>query len=100
MKDKTQLNEKRRAVEATGQTVVGNFVFGDWAGEVKCRHGHDVRLFNIGRGHWAACDTCRTYIHIGSNLMSAWRSENESIWRANHESTRGYRLVGLGSAEK
>jgi hypothetical protein len=77
----------------TGEVTVGSLVFGDWAGDVRCRHGHEVRLFNIGRGHWAVCDTCRKYVLIGPNLWSSWRSENEAVWRANHESTRGYRKV-------
>lgn len=73
--------------------AVGNFVFGDWAGDVKCRHGHEVRLFNVNRGHWVACDKCKTYAFIGSNLWSSWRSENEAIWRKNHEDVQGYRYV-------
>ena len=43
------------------ETSSGNFIFGSWAGDVKYRYGHEVRLFNIGRGHWVACDQCRTY---------------------------------------
>lgn len=73
-----------------GRFCVGNFVFGDWAGEVECRHGHPVRLFNIGRGHWVACDECRTCLFLGSNLWSFWRAENEAVWRKNLESVRGY----------
>jgi len=49
-----------------------------------------ARLFNIGRGHFIACDTCRTYIFVGSNLMSSWREEAEDIWRANSASVEGY----------
>ena len=82
------------AEQVPKKTTVGNFVFGSWAGEVRCRYGHEVRLFNIGRGHWVACDTCRTYTFIGSNLWSSWRSENEAIWRANDRSVRRYEWVG------
>lgn len=76
------------------ETTIGNFVFGSWAGDVRCRHGHEVRLFNINRGHWVACDECRTCTFIGSNLWSSWRSENEAIWRRNDDSVRGYRCIG------
>ena len=75
------------------RTRVGNFVFGLWAGDVRCRYGHEVRLFNISRGHWVACDECRTYTFIGSNLWSSWRGENEVVWRKNNESVRGYRCI-------
>jgi len=74
--------------------IRGNFVMGLWFGEVKCVHGHRVRLFNIGRGHWVACDRCKTYIHVGSNLMSNWRQENAEVWKENRHSIRGYREVG------
>ena len=47
--------------------VCGNFALGTWFGEVKCVHGHPVRLFNIGRHHIVACDECRAFIHVGSN---------------------------------
>jgi len=73
--------------------VVGNFLMGACFAEVRCRHGHDVRLFNIGRGHFVACDSCRTYIFVGSNLMSGWREETEDIWQANSESVEGYELL-------
>ena len=68
------------------EDIRGNFAVGVCFGEVRCVHGHPVRLFNIRRGHWVACDRCRTYIYVGSNLMSSWRSETEAIWRANDES--------------
>lgn len=74
--------------------IVGNFDMGECFAEVKCFHGHPTRLFNIGRGHFVACDTCRTYVFVGSNLMSGWREENEAIWRRNHESVRGYMMFG------
>ena len=71
----------------------GNFELGECFADVRCRHGHPVRLFNINRGHWVACDTCRTCMLVGSNLMSSWREEDEAVWRRNHESVHGYRVV-------
>ena len=73
--------------------VVGNFDFGECLCEVTCRHGHRTRLFNLGRGHFVACDECRTYVFVGSNLMSSWRSENEDTWEQNRDSINGYREV-------
>jgi hypothetical protein len=72
---------------------VGNFILGESFCEVKCRHGHAVRLFNIGREHFVACDKCRTYMHVGSNLMSNWRQEDDTIWRVNSDSVEGYELL-------
>ena len=66
---------------------------GDFFGAVKCRYGHPVRLFNISRGHFVACDECRTYVFVGSNLMSCWREETEDIWRRNSESVEGYEFI-------
>ena len=83
------MKEQSDEVEQS-EDIRGNFAMGACFGEVRCIHRHPVRLFNIGRGHWAACDKCRTYICIGSNLMSSWRSETEDTWRANNESVRGY----------
>ena len=80
---------------ATGQRrqFAGNFDMGTFFGDVTCRRGHETRLFNIGRDHYVACDRCRRYVHVGSNLMSSWRRENERVWRRNHASIRGYALV-------
>ena len=72
--------------------IRGNFVMGTWFGEVKCVHGHAVRRFNLGRHHLVACDECRTFIHVGSNLMS-WRQENAEVWEKNRRSVEGYREV-------
>jgi hypothetical protein len=71
-----------------------NFVFGNFFGDVKCRFGHEVRMFNIGRGHFIACDKCKTYIFVGSNLMGSWRQENKDIWRKNSDSVKGYKFIG------
>jgi len=75
------------------EKCVGNFLLGECFADVKCRHGHETRLFNIGRGHFVACDWCRTYLHVGSNLMSSWRQEDEVVWRRNNDSVEGYELV-------
>jgi hypothetical protein len=72
---------------------LGNFDMGECFCDIRCRHGHKVRLFNICRGHYVACDSCRTYIFVGANLMSSWRQENERIWRKNSESKKGYRFI-------
>ena len=85
---KGQSNEAHRS-----EDIRGNFAMGTWFGEVRCIRGHPVRLFNIGRGHWVACDKCRMYMFVGSNLMSSWRSETDSFWRANDESVWGYRCI-------
>ena len=70
-----------------------NFVFGDFFADVKCRFGHETRLFNLGRGHYVACDECRSYIFVGSNLMSCWRQENKDIWQKNYDSVKGYEFI-------
>ena len=70
-----------------------NFVIGDCFAEAKCRFGHKVRIFNIGRGHFVACDKCKTYIFVGSNLMSNWRRENKDIWQKNSDSVTGYEFI-------
>ena len=79
------------------EKCLGNFVLGEFFGDVKCRHGHETRLFNIGRGHYVACDKCRTYIFVGANLMSCWRQENIDIWQANYDSVKGYKFIEIPS---
>ena len=73
----------------------GNFDLGECFCDVKCRFGHETRLFNIGRGHYVACDTCRTFVFVGSNLLSSWRLENEDVWRRNSRSIEGYEEVEI-----
>ena len=73
--------------------AVGNFAIGEFFADVKCRFGHETRLFNLGRGHYVACDECRSYIFVGSNLMSCWRQENKDVWQKNHDSVMGYRFI-------
>ena len=77
--------------------IVGNFDLGECFCDVKCRFGHETRLFNIGRGHYVACDTCRTFVFVGSNLLSSWRLENEDVWKSNCQSIEGYEEVGIPS---
>ena len=72
---------------------IGNFDMGDCFCDVKCIHGHAVRMFNIAREHYAACDMCKTYIFVGENLKSDWRQENKEIWHKNSDSVKGYRFI-------
>ena len=74
-------------------TVAGNFAMGECFADVRCKHGHGTRLFNIGRCHYVACDTCRTFVFVGSNLMSSWRLENQDVWDRNRHSIAGYEDV-------
>jgi hypothetical protein len=83
----------QESVASAHKDAAGNFVIGSFFGDVRCRYGHETRLFNIGRGHFVACDTCRTYIHVGSNLMSSWRQEDDRVWQRNRESVEGYEFV-------
>jgi hypothetical protein len=86
----------QRALAARGsipENYTGSLLLGECFADIRCRHGHEVRLFNIGRDHFVACDSCRTYMHVGSNLMGNWRQEDETIWRANSDSVAGYELV-------
>ena len=75
------------------ENAAGNFLLGDCFCDVRCRHGHETRLFNVARGHFVACDRCRTFLFVGSNLMGGWREENEDIWRANSDSVEGYEFI-------
>jgi len=79
--------------DTTSEKMRGNFYLGECFCDVRCRYGHKVRLFNIGRCHYVACDSCRTYIFVGANLMSSWRHESEDIWRKNFESKKGYGFI-------
>jgi len=80
-------------LNGASQERLGNFILGDFFGDIKCRHGHETRMFNISRGHYIACDKCRTYIFVGSNLISTWRQENKDIWQANYDSVKGYEFI-------
>ena len=74
-------------------TTVGNFTMGACFADVQCCFGHKTRLFNIGRGHYIACDECKSYIFVGSNLMSNWRQEDRDIWQENYDSVKGYKFI-------
>ena len=76
----------------TPEEILGNFDMGDCFCDVKCVHGHPVRMFNIGRGHYAACDTCKSYVFLGENLKSDWRQENKHIWDVNIIRVSKYRF--------
>ena len=82
------------AKEKQGEFVVGNFVIGEFALDVKCRLGHEVRFYNLGQSHYFACDTCRTYIFCGIDLLSSWQHENQKIWNANYKRIKNYKRVG------
>ena len=75
------------------ENAAGNFLLGESFCDVRCRHGHETRLFHIGRGHFIACDCCRTFLLVGSNLMGGWRGESQDIWRANSDSVEGYEFI-------
>jgi hypothetical protein len=85
-------NEQTPGID-TPEKRPGNFVMGECFADIKCCHGHKTRMFNIGRGHYVACDECRTYIFVGANLMSCWRQENKDIWQKNYESVEGYEFI-------
>ena len=81
-------------MKVVSKDVRGNFDMGTFFGDVSCIHGHKTRLFNIGRGHYVACDKCRSYVAVGANLMSGWRQESKEVWQANSDSIKGYKEVG------
>jgi hypothetical protein len=102
LKDNGEMNDgfieqesqtKSKTKDIAREKLFGNFILGDFFGDIKCRHGHETRMFNIGRGHYFACDKCRTYIFVGSNLISTWRQENKDIWQANYDSVEGYKFI-------
>jgi hypothetical protein len=78
----------------TPDEILGNFDMGQCFCDVKCVHGHPVRMFNIGRGHYAACDSCKSYVFLGENLKSDWRQENKHIWDLNIIRVSKYRFYG------
>jgi hypothetical protein len=84
---------KESNLSITPAERMGNFDMGDCFCNVRCVHGHEVRMFNIGRGHFVACDKCRTYIYVGGNLKSDWRQENKDIWEENLNRVLDYKLI-------
>ena len=91
--DEDEAQTTSTAHDIAPEKLLGNFVFGDFFADVTCRHGHKVRMFNISRGHYIACDECKTYIFVGSNLLRGWREETKDIWQANYDSVQGYEFI-------
>ncbi len=79
-------------ISKTSGEITGNFDMGDSFCNVRCIYGHKLRMFNIHRGHFAACDRCKAYIFLGENLKSDWRDENKDIWERNCRSVKGYKF--------
>jgi len=48
-------------------------------------------MHNVGHDHFATCDTCGVYWHVGQTLLSGWKYELEQLgpeaanklWREN-----------------
>jgi len=57
----------------------------------KC-HKNNGHL-NIERTHWFVCHNCKTKWNVGSNLFSAWKHEDESIWMENAKRIADYEEV-------
>ena len=89
------MTARNGSAEEEHGAVAGNFDLGECFCDARCCYGHQTRFFNIGRGHYLACDICRTFIFLGSNLVSCWRQENENVWLANCRSIDGYEEVGV-----
>jgi hypothetical protein len=47
----------------------------------KC--GRLERWRNVGRTHWASCESHGVKWRVGENLFSSWREETASTWDAN-----------------
>jgi hypothetical protein len=50
-------------------------------------------FLNVHKDHWFVCHVHKTKWHVGSNLFSSWKEENEKTWRKNEETLRGYTTV-------
>ncbi len=48
---------------------------------------------NVGRNHWAVCDTHKTTWPIGANLFSSWHDETDADWHRNEERLATYSEV-------
>lgn len=55
--------------------------------------GRTDGFLNVGREHWFVCHAHRTCWHIGSNLFSGWREQNEVEWQRNAALLATYRTV-------
>ena len=59
-----------------------------------CPHcGQTDGYVNVGREHWFVCDRHKTKWHVGSNLFSCWRHEDEETWRRNEYLLQNYMTV-------
>ena len=52
--------------------------------------GKQEGVLNIGRDHWAVCDTHKNKWPIGSNVFSSWRDETERVWARNERRLADY----------
>jgi hypothetical protein len=76
------------------KVLVGNFDITGHAMAGKCvKKGHKAYRMNVGRSHFLVCDGCKTYIFIGENLSSDWRSENKRLWKRNAKKLEKYKLI-------
>ena len=48
---------------------------------------------NVEREHWFFCHEHKTKWHVGANLFSSWREEDESTWQRNRFRLAEYRTV-------
>ena len=55
--------------------------------------GKSNGYLNVGRNHWAVCDTHKTTWPIGANLFSSWHDETEADWERNEARLAGYSVV-------
>lgn len=50
-----------------------------------CECGRYMDHLNVYKSNFMYCKKCNTSQHIGGNLITTWRDENETIWRKNQE---------------
>ena len=55
--------------------------------------GRNDGFLNIGPDHVFVCNEHRVWWPVGSNLFSAWRLEDDTIWERNWKKIQGYRKV-------
>jgi hypothetical protein len=48
-----------------------------------CEKEFGDRYYNLGREHWAVCETYKYKWCFGDNLFSGWRAETEVDWERN-----------------
>lgn len=51
-------------------------------GDCQCGN-YDNKYLNIFKAHYGYCTDCGTYWHIGTNLFSSWKDEDEEQWKKN-----------------